>query len=76
MRILLINPNSDPGMTAAIQESASAYAAGAFEVVTVSTPEAPRFLESYEDEITVRAGSDEDSPGERGGIRRLRHRLP
>jgi allantoin racemase len=56
MRILLINPNSDPGMTAAIQESASAYAAGAFEVVTVSTPEAPRFLESYEDEIRCGPG--------------------
>lgn len=56
MRILLINPNSDPGMTAAIQESASAYAAGDFEVVTVSTPEAPRFLESYEDEIRCGPG--------------------
>ena len=56
MRILLINPNSDPGMTAAIQESASAYAAGDFDVVTVSTPEAPRFLESYEDEIRCGPG--------------------
>lgn len=56
MRILLINPNSDPGMTAAIQESAAAYAAGDFEVVTVSTPEAPRFLESYEDEIRCGPG--------------------
>lgn len=56
MRILLINPNSDPGMTAAIQESAAAYAAGDFEVVTVSNPEAPRFLESYEDEIRCGPG--------------------
>ena len=56
MRILLINPNSDPGMTAAIQESASAYSAGDFDVVTVSTPEAPRFLESYEDEIRCGPG--------------------
>ena len=56
MRILLINPNSDPEMTAAIQESASAYAAGDFDVVTVSTPQAPRFLESYEDEIRCGPG--------------------
>jgi allantoin racemase len=56
MRILLINPNSDPGMTAAIQESAAAFASDAFEVVTVSTPDAPRFLESYEDEIRCGPG--------------------
>jgi len=51
MRILLINPNSDPGMTAAIQESAEAFARGDVEVVTLATPEAPRFLETYEDEV-------------------------
>ena len=51
MRILLINPNSDPEMTAAIQESAAAYADGEFDVVTVSIPDAPPFLESYEDEV-------------------------
>ena len=56
MRILIINPNSDPGMTAAIQESAIAYAGGDFEVVTLATPEAPRFLESYEDEIRCGPG--------------------
>jgi len=56
MRVLIINPNSDPGMTASIQESAEAYARGAFEVETVSTPEAPRFLESYEDEIRCGPG--------------------
>jgi len=51
MRILIINPNSDPGMTEAIQESAEAFARGEFEVVTLATPEAPRFLETYEDEV-------------------------
>jgi allantoin racemase len=56
MRILLINPNSDPGMTEAIQESAESYSAGAFEVVTLSVQEAPRFLESYEDEIRCGPG--------------------
>ena len=51
MRILIINPNSDAGMTEAIQASAEAYAGGGFEVATLPTPEAPRFLETYEDEI-------------------------
>lgn len=54
MRILIINPNSDPKMTAAIQESAEVFADGEFEVATLATPGAPRFLETYEDE--VRAG--------------------
>jgi allantoin racemase len=51
MRILIINPNSDPEMTAAIQESAETFAGSDFEVVTQPTPGAPRFLESYEDEV-------------------------
>ena len=51
MRILIINPNSDDGMTQAIQASAEAFAGGGFDVVTLATPEAPRFLETYEDEI-------------------------
>jgi allantoin racemase len=51
MRILIINPNSDPGMTASIQESAEAYAAGEFDVMTLATPGAPQFLEAYEDEV-------------------------
>jgi allantoin racemase len=51
MRILIINPNSDPEMTAAIHESAEAYAGGDFQVVTLATPGAPRFLETYEDEV-------------------------
>ena len=51
MRILIINPNSDSGMTAAIQESAEAFAGDDFEVVTLATSTAPRFLETYEDEV-------------------------
>ena len=51
MRILIINPNSDPKMTAAIQETAVAFAGEDFEVVTLPTPGAPRFLETYEDEV-------------------------
>ena len=51
MRILIINPNSDPGMTEAIQNSALAFASGRFEVQTVATPGAPQFLETYEDDV-------------------------
>jgi allantoin racemase len=51
MRILIINPNSDPKMTAAIQESAEAFAEDDLEVVTLPTPGAPKFLETYEDEV-------------------------
>jgi allantoin racemase len=49
MKILIINPNSDAQMTAGIQESARAFAAGAFEAETVATPEAPRFIETHTD---------------------------
>jgi allantoin racemase len=56
MRILIINPNSDPGMTAAIQESAEAFAEDAFEVVTMSTPGAPQFIETYADEVQSAPG--------------------
>ena len=66
MKILIINPNSDAGMTAAIQESAEAFAAGAvgaapsaepaFQPLTLSTPGAPRFIESHGDEIVCGPG--------------------
>lgn len=56
MRVLIINPNSDPEMTAAIHESAEAYAGGEFDVVTLPTPDAPRFLETYEDEVSSGPG--------------------
>jgi allantoin racemase len=56
MKILIINPNSDDGMTAAIQESAEAFAEGAFLVRTVSTPGAPQFIESHGDEIVCGPG--------------------
>jgi allantoin racemase len=56
MRILIINPNSDPDMTAAIQESAEAFAKGDFHVTTVATHQAPRFLETYEEEVKAGPG--------------------
>ncbi|MCP4711755.1 MAG: Asp/Glu/hydantoin racemase [Planctomycetes bacterium] len=56
MKILLINPNSDPEMTATIQSAAEHFAAGEFEVVTELTPSAPRFIETYEDQVKAAAG--------------------
>jgi len=56
MKILIINPNSDAGMTAAIQESAEAYAGSSFQVSTVSTPGAPPFIEAHASEIQCGPG--------------------
>jgi len=56
MKILIINPNSDTEMTAAIQESAEAYAGNAFQVWTVPTPGAPAFIESHASEIQCGPG--------------------
>lgn len=56
MKILIINPNSDAEMTAAIQMSAGAFAQGSFEVVTVSTPGAPPFIETHASEIQCGPG--------------------
>jgi len=56
LKIFLINPNSDPGMTEAILRSAEAYARDDFEVVCRRNPEAPRFIETYEDEIRTAPG--------------------
>ncbi len=56
MRILIINPNSDPDLTAAIQASAEAYAGDDLEVVTKATPGAPRFIETYQDEVMAAPG--------------------
>ncbi len=51
MRILIINPNSDPQMTAAIQAAAQSFAGGAFQVETLSTPGAPPFIDTYSDKV-------------------------
>ena len=56
MKILIINPNSDPVMTAAIQASAEVFAGGAFQVQTLSTPGAPRFIETYGHEVQAGPG--------------------
>ncbi len=56
MRILIINPNSDPDMTATIQRSAEEFAQGEFEVVCTSTPGAPPFIETYQDILDAAPG--------------------
>ena len=56
MRILIINPNSDPEMTAAIDRAARDFAAGDFEVGCLPTSGAPRFIETYEDELKAAPG--------------------
>ncbi len=56
MKILVINPNSDPEMTAAIQRTAAEFAAGDLEAVCLPTPGAPLFIETYQDEIIAAPG--------------------
>jgi len=56
MRILIINPNSDPKMTEAIRRSAVEYAGDRFEVVCKPTPGAPKFIETYEDDVAAAPG--------------------
>jgi allantoin racemase len=56
VRILIINPNSDPGMTRKIEEAARAFAGDAFEVVCLATPGAPRFIDTYEDQTLAAPG--------------------
>ena len=56
MKILIINPNSDLEMTKAIQETADNFIKGEYEVVCQSNLDAPRFIETYEDEIKTAPG--------------------
>lgn len=59
MRILIINPNSDPGMTRTIEEAGRAFAGGAFDVACLPTPGAPRFIDTYEDQALAAPGMAE-----------------
>jgi len=56
VKILIINPNSDPEMTRLIQDAADRYAKGEFKVVCKSTPGAPKFIETYEDGVKAAPG--------------------
>ena len=56
MKILIINPNSDPEMTDIIERSAAAYAGDEFQVVCKLTPGAPLFIETNEDILQAAPG--------------------
>lgn len=56
MRILIINPNSDAKMTESIRKSACDFAGDRFEIVCKPTPGAPKFIETYEDDIAAAPG--------------------
>ena len=56
MKIMIINPNSSPEMTADIDKSAQRFAAGDFEVVTVPTPGAPVYIDTYQDMAECQPG--------------------
>ena len=59
MKILIINPNSDPKMTDVILKVAESFAADSFEVICKPTPFAPEFIDSYMDEIETASGMAE-----------------
>ncbi|MFA9454334.1 MAG: hypothetical protein ACERK6_10500 [Candidatus Aminicenantaceae bacterium] len=59
---MIINPNSDAVMTAEIHRMARQYARGRFTVECVSTPGAPRFIETYAD--MALAENVDDTAGE------------
>ena len=56
MKILIINPNSNDEMTEDIKKSAVEFANNDFDVDCVSTPNAPNFIENYEDELLSAGG--------------------
>ncbi len=56
MKILIINPNSDENMTRQIRETAEAFAAGKYEVECRCNPDAPRFIETYQDQVQTAPG--------------------
>jgi allantoin racemase len=56
MKILIINPNRDESMTEGMLKSAKQFANRDFEVDCISTPAAPKFIETYEDQIKSAPG--------------------
>jgi allantoin racemase len=56
MRILIINPNSDPAMSEAIAKTARNFAGDEYEVTCLPTPGAPQFIETYEDAVLAAPG--------------------
>ena len=49
MKIVVINPNSSEEMTRDIRKAAESYVAGRFEVLTLPTPGASKFIGTFED---------------------------
>ena len=56
MKIMIINPNSDLEMTKAIQETANGFVDNDIEVVCKPTQGAPKFIETYEDQVKAAPG--------------------
>ncbi|NPD89297.1 MAG: Asp/Glu/hydantoin racemase [Asgard group archaeon] len=56
MRILIINPNSDLEMTKAIQKTADTFVDNDIQIVCKHTIGAPKFIETYEDQIKAAPG--------------------
>lgn len=56
MKILIINPNSNQEMTEAIWKTADNFVDEECEVVCKPAPGAPKFIETYEDEIKAAPG--------------------
>jgi len=55
-KIIIINPNSDSAMTKKIKATAEKFAGDNFDVVCLPTPDAPRFIETREDEALAAPG--------------------
>lgn len=56
MKLLIINPNSDLEMTEAIQKTADAFVDSDIQIVCKHTAGAPKFIETYEDQIKAAPG--------------------
>jgi allantoin racemase len=56
MKILVVNPNSDPHMTELIRKSAEDFARGELEIVCRLNPTGPKFIDSYWDEVVCAPG--------------------
>lgn len=56
MKILIINPNSSLDMTDVIQKSAENFANGEYEVITLPTEGAPKFIDTYQDQSLAAPG--------------------
>lgn len=56
MKLLIINPNSDDKMSQAISLSATRFTDGDYEVDCLSTPGAPKFIDTYQDTAAALPG--------------------